>query len=310
MHGLLSWLADTPGTAVPYALASLGLIVGERAGILSLTAEGLMLVGALSGIASYIELGNNPYLALIAAAVCGAIVSILFALLAVVLRINQIVAGLAIVFFCQGATTLAGTMGGWTNRAITGLQPVDLGHLSRLPVVGHILFAQDLVVYLTIPIFFLVQRLLFHSTVGLRLRSVGEAPDAADAAGINVGFYRFAAVVLGSALIGLAGGYMSVVSTKIWIAGMTNGRGWIAIALVIFARWRPWPALAGAVLFGGIEALIPHIAAAGINVPEYFMLMTPYVATIIVMVWAALNDRRTASEPASLGIPFVREEQR
>jgi simple sugar transport system permease protein len=296
--------------AVPYALAALGLIVSERAGILSLTAEGLMLVGALAGVASYIELGGYPAVALIASALAAAVVSILFAVLTVLLRVNQVIAGLAFVFFCQGATNLIGNLAGWTDRAITGLPPVSLGPLSRLPIVGHIVFSQDILVYLVVPIFIVVHRLLLRSMPGMRLRAVGEAPDAADAAGVNVPLYRFAAVVLGALLIGLAGGYISVVSTKLWIAGMTGGRGWIAVALVIFARWRPWRALAGALLFGCIEALIPHVAAAGIKVPQYFVLMTPYVVTIAVMTWVAFAKRRSSDEPRALGQPFVREERR
>lgn len=307
---LVNWIASTPGMAAPYALAALGMIIGERAGILSLTAEGLMLVGALAGVGGFIELGGNPYVALGISMVAAAVASLLFATLTVLLRVNQVIAGLAFVFFCQGATNLVGTLGGWTNHAIAGLPPVSLGWLSSLPLVGHVVFAQDLLVYLTLPIFFVVSRILFRSTVGMRLRAVGEAPDAADAAGVNVSAYRFAAVVLGSALVGLAGGYISVVSTKLWIAGMTGGRGWIAIALVIFARWRPWRALAGALLFGCIEALIPRIAAAGIKVPQYFLLMTPYIATIAVMSWAAVRNRAASDEPGGLGIPFVREERR
>ena len=306
----VNWIASTPGLAAPYALAALGLIVSERAGILSLTAEGLMLVGALAGVAAYVSLGGGPGVALLVAMIAAVVASLLFGLLTVILRVNQVIAGLAFVFFCQGATDLIGNLGAWDNHAIAGLSPVSLGALSALPVVGHILFSQDIVVYLIVPIFFLINHILFRSTVGLRLRAVGETPEAADAAGISVNLYRVAAVAAGAALIGLAGGYISVVNTKIWIAGMTGGRGWIAIALVIFARWRPWRALAGALLFGGIEALIPHIAAAGIKVPQYFVLMTPSLATIAVMVWAAAVKRGAGDEPGALGLPFVREERR
>ena len=310
MDFLVNWIASTPDMAAPYALAALGMIVSERAGILSLTAEGLMLVGALSGVATFITLGGHPGLALLASALVAGGTSLLFALLTVVLRVNQVIAGLAFVFFCQGATNMIGTLAGWANQPIAGLAPLSLGFLSAIPGVGKILFSQDLVVYLLVPIFFLVHRLLFHSTVGMRLRAVGEAPDAADAAGVSVALTRIAAIVGGACLIGLAGGYLSVVSTKLWIAGMAGGRGWIAIALVIFARWRPWPALAGALLFGCIEALIPQVAAAGIKVPQYFVLMTPYLVTIGVMVWVAIAKREGSAEPGALGQPFVREERR
>ncbi len=306
----INWLSDIPVQAVPYALAALGLIVAERTGVLSLTAEGLMLVGALSGVASFIVMDGHPIIALLISMIAAGVVSTLFAFVVIFLRVNQVIAGLATVFFCQGLTNLVGTLASWNNHPITGMKTLDLGFLSELPVVGRILFAHDPVVYVAIVIFVGVNWFLMRTAIGLRLRSVGESPEAADAAGLNVSLYRFGAVVIGSTLIGLAGGYLSVVSTKIWIPNMTDGRGWIAVALVIFARWQPWRALAGAVLFGSIEALIPHIAAAGIQVPQYFVLMTPYAATLIVMVFAERFKNWTATEPAALGQPYVREERR
>jgi len=307
---MVNWLAGTPSFAAPYALAALGLIVSERAGVLSLGAEGFMLVGALAGVATELELGGYPAVALIVAMLAAATVSLLFAILVVFLRVNQVIAGLAIVFFCHGLTSLVGTVAGWTNRAITGLHEVAVWPFSEVPVVGRILFTQDVVVFLTIPIFFLVNYVLTRSMFGLRLRSVGENPDAADAVGISVSLYRVSAIVAGSALIGLAGGYLSVVDVKLWVPDISGGRGWIAVALVIFARWQPWRALFGALLFGCIEALIPRIAAAGIQVPQYFLLMTPYLATIAVMVWAGLSKFGRSNEPAALGQPHVREERR
>ncbi len=307
---MVNWLAGTPSFAAPYALAALGLIVSERAGVLSLGAEGFMLVGALAGVATELELGGYPAFALLAAMLAAAAVSLLFAVLVVFLRVNQVIAGLAIVFFCHGLTSLVGTLGGWTNRAIQGLHEVAIWPLSEIPVVGRIFFTQDIVVFLTIPIFFLVNYALTSSMFGLRLRSVGENPEAADAAGVGVSLYRAGAIVAGSALIGLAGGYLSVVDVKLWVPDISGGRGWIAVALVIFARWQPWRALFGALLFGCIEALIPRIAAAGIQVPQYFLLMTPYLATIAVMVWAGLSKFGRSNEPAALGQPHVREERR
>jgi general nucleoside transport system permease protein len=306
---IFSWLANLPSLAVPYALASLGLIIGERSGVLSLGAEGLMLVGALAGVGAYLSFGGYPLLSLIVAMIAAALVSLLFAALVVLLRVNQVIAGLALVFFCQGMTNLIGTVADWSNHTITGLRDFPLYPLSALPVIGRLLFTHDLIVYLTIPIFIAVSYFLNRTNVGLRLRAIGESPEAADAAGLNIYLYRFAAVVGGSALVGLAGGYLSVASAKIWIAGMTSGRGWIAVALVIFARWHPWRALLGALLFGGIEALIPQVAAAGIRVPQYFMLMTPYLATLAVMVWQGVRGRIGSDGPAALGQPYVREER-
>jgi ABC-type uncharacterized transport system permease subunit len=306
----INWLASAPVTAVPYALAALGLILSERSGVLNLTAEGLMLVGALAGAGAVLSLHVHPALALIIAMAAAGVVSLLFAGLVVVLRVNQVIAGLAIVFFCQGLTGLIGTVAGWQNKQITGLPSLTVWPLSEIPVIGRILFMQDPIVYLTIVIFFGVNYVLFRTMLGLRIRSVGENPAAADAAGVSVSLHRIIAIVAGSCLIGLAGGYISVVSVKLWVTGMTGGRGWIAVALVVFARWAPWPALWGALLFGCIEAVIPRIAAAGIAVPQYLMLMTPYLATIAVMVWVGYRQSAVSREPGALGQPHVREERR
>src|SRR5579872_6493561 len=261
---LINWLANAPGTAAPYAFAALGLIISERSGVLNLTAEGLMLVGAVAGLGASLTLGGHPLVALLVAMLAASLVSLVFA-------------GLSVVFLCQGLTGLIGTLANWQNHPIAGLGKIAIWPLSEIPVIGRILFVQDPIVYLAIPIFFGVSFFLQKSMIGLRLRAVGENPAAADAAGINVSLYRIGAIVAGAALVGLAGGYISVVSVKLWVTGMVGGRGWIAVALVVFARWAPWPALAGALLFGCIEGVVPRIAAAGIRVPQYLMLMTPYV---------------------------------
>jgi ABC-type uncharacterized transport system permease subunit len=299
MNMVHSWLASSPDFAVPYALAALGLILCERAGVLALGAEGLMLAGALAGVGAQLAFGNSA-VSLLAAALAAATVSVLFATMVIVLRINQVISGLALVFFCQGLTSLLGTAFGWENKTFAGLGPLVL--------------KQNAMVFLTLPIFLAVAFVLSRSTVGLKLRAVGENPQAADAAGISVPLYRFAAVLAGSAIVGLAGGYMSVVSTKLWVDGMTSGRGWIAVGLVIFARWSPWRALAGALLFGCIEALIPQLAAAGIRLPQYFVMMTPYAVTLAVMIWVGLAASKGKlggdGEPGALGEPYVREERR
>jgi simple sugar transport system permease protein len=305
---VLNWLASTPDFAVPYALAALGLIVSERAGVLSLGAEGLMLVGALAGIGAQLALGQ-PGVSLVLAMCAASAVSLLFAVMVIWLRVNQVIAGLALVFFCQGLTALVGSLAEWTNHATEGIGSMALWPLSLLPGAGR-LFEQNAMVWLTLPIFVAVAWFLSHTSAGLRLRAVGENPQAADAAGLRVALWRLAAVLAGSALVGLAGAYISVVSTKLWIAGMTGGRGWIAVGLVIFARWSPWKALVGALLFGCIEALIPQLAAAGVQLPQYFVMMTPYAVTLGVMVWVALARRGGDGEPGALGQPYVREERR
>ncbi len=306
---LLHWLAAVPDFAVPYALAALGLIVAERAGVLSLHAEGLMLVGALAGIGAQLGFGS-PSAALISAMLAAACVSVIFAVMVVVLRIDQVIAGLALVFFCQGATALVGTLAGWTNVATAGIGHGPFAALAALPVVGA-LVDQNAMVWATLALVAATAWGLSDTATGLKLRAVGENPQAADAAGLPVGRTRFLAMLAGSAMVGLGGAYLSVVSTKIWTAGMTGGRGWIAVGLVIFARWSPWRALAGALLFGGVEALIPQLAAAGVQLPQYFVLMTPYAITLAVMVWVAATNRSgQGAAPGALGVPFIREERR
>jgi general nucleoside transport system permease protein len=310
MDFLVNWLASTPAFAVPFALAALGLIITEKSGVLSLGAEGFMLVGAMAGVGAAFGLQLPPELALVVAGLSTAAVSLLYVVLVVLLRINQVIAGLAMVFFAQGLTSLIATQHGWTNKMVSGLQPLPLGPLADIPLIGRILFTQDLIVYLTPLLFAAAVLVLDRSMFGLRLKAVGENPEAADAAGLNVALYRAAAIVIGAALVGLAGGYLSVAVAKIWVDGMSGGRGWIAVALVIFARWSPWRALAGAVLFGCIEAMIPRVAAMGIRLPQYFVLMTPYLATLAVMVWTSRSGKAKGSQPAALGIPHVREERR
>lgn len=310
MNFVAGWLASVPDAATPYALAALGLIVSERAGVLTLTAEGLMLVGAVAAIGCDLSLGGYPVAALVAAMLAASVVSLLFAAMVVTLRVNQVIAGLAVVFFCDGLTTLLGTLLGWQNHPVGGMVGVSVPGLSDIPFVGRLLFGQTAVTYLVVPIFFAVDYVLTRTMPGLRLRAVGENPEAADAAGVSVPLTRYAAIVAGAALIGLAGGMLSVGGVKMWFPEVAGGRGWIAIALVVFARWRPWRALFGALLFGGIESLIPRISAAGIQAPQYFMLMAPYVVTLGVMVWSAAVRRAGMAGPGALGLAFVREERR
>src|SRR6201992_800985 len=176
---LVNWLANVPGTAAPYAFAALGLIISERSGVLNLTAEGLMLVGAVAGLGASLTIGDHPLLALLIAMLAASLVSLLFAAMGVVLRVNQVIAGLSIVFFCQGLTGLIGTLLNWQNHPIRGLGKFPIWPLSEIPVLGRILFNQDLIIYLAIPIFFGVSFFLRQSMLGLKLRAVGENPAAA-----------------------------------------------------------------------------------------------------------------------------------
>jgi ABC-type uncharacterized transport system permease subunit len=310
MEFLVNWLANVPAFAVPYVLATVGLIVCEKSGVLNLGAEGFLLVGALAGVGVMLSFGGNPGLALLASTLAAGTLSLLFAFLVIVLRVNQVVSGLSIVFFAQGLTSLLATRNGWTNRTFAGLGELHIWPLSEIPVLGEILFRQDAVFYLTGAILAVVMHVLYATNFGMRLRAVGENPQAADSAGVSVAAHRLAAVVAGSMLVGLAGGYLTVVVSKLWVDNISGGRGWIAIALVIFARWQPWRALLGALIFGCIEALIPRMAAVGLQVPQYFMLMLPYVATLAVMLWSSVSKDGRGGQPEALGRPFAREERR
>jgi simple sugar transport system permease protein len=305
---IVNWIAFTPVFATPLLLASLGLIINERAGVLNLGAEGIMLCGAFASVMVFIESGNSLVLGVFGAIAAGILISALFAFMVVILRLNQVVSGIAIVFFGSGLTGLIGNP--WTEKAVTGFSNLDMGLLSDIPVIGKIIFSQDLIVYLTIPIILAVWWFLHRSVPGMNLRAVGENPQAADAAGLSVDRYRFLAVLAGGALMGLAGGYLALAASKIWVEDMTHGRGWIAIALVIFARWMPGRALLGALLFGGIEALIPRVQAVGLPVPQYYLLMLPYLATLAVLIYVGIVSKRDSGAPGALGLPYTREDRR
>jgi general nucleoside transport system permease protein len=304
---IANWLASTPTMAAPLLLAALGLIINERAGVLNLGAEGLMMVGALAGVIATFH-ADDPWAGVAAALVASAVVSLVFALLVVVLRANQVITGLTVVAFGAGITGLVGPP--YSQAAIKPFQPVDLGPLTDIPWLGRMLFGQDVLFYLALALTLLAWWVLYRTRLGLCLRAVGESPQAADAAGVDVQAIRLGAVVVGGMLCGLAGADLSLAASQTWVEGMTGGRGWIAVALVIFARWSPWRAVAGALLFGSIEALIPRIQATGTNVPTFLLKMLPYLATLAVLVATALTRRSGQSAPQALGLPYVREDRR
>ncbi|MBM3484295.1 MAG: ABC transporter permease [Alphaproteobacteria bacterium] len=308
MDFITFWLASMPLFSVPLVVAALGLILNERAGVLNLGCEGIMLCSALAAAAAYIEFGNSTALGLIIAIIAGAVVGFGFGFFVVVLRTNQVVTGITVVFLGSGLTGLIGVP--WTNVALGGLQPIRIPGLTDVPIIGRFLFGQDPVVYITILLVAAVWYFLYRTRRGLELRAVGENPQAADADGVNVEGYRLLSATVGGAFIGLAGGYLALGSAKIFVFDMTQGRGWIAVALVIFARWMPWRALAGGLLFGGIEAIIPRIKALGLPIPQYFLEMAPYAVTLFVLIYAALRLRAGQDAPKALGMPYVRQDRR
>ena len=303
---LVHWLAATPSYAAPLLLACLGLLINERAGVLNLGAEGIMAMGAMSGAIVSLT-WQLPGVGLIVSILAGAALALVFGVATIYLRTNQVVTGLIIVALGGGLTGLIGRS--YISKPLVGFNPLDFGPLSGLPWIGPILFKQDLLTYLALLLTLAVWYVLFRTLAGLRLRAVGEDPATADTAGVNVLLTRLAAVVAGGCFLGAAGGYLSLASSQIWVEGMIAGRGWIAVGLVIFARWQPKLALVGALLFGAIEALVPRVQATGADVPIYLLMMLPYLATLGVLVLANLRGNRQSSEPASLGRPYTRQDR-
>ena len=295
-------------SGTPILLPCLGGIVAERAGVLTLGTEGMMLVGALAGFATAHGTGNAAW-GLAAACAVGALFALLHAVLSVTLRANQVVSGLALVLFATGVSGLFGRP--YVGQPIRGLAAHRIPWLGDLPVLGPILFRQDVVVYASFLLAPALWLFLYRTRAGLHLRAVGESPETADAMGVSVPAIRYAATVAGGALIGLGGAYLSLAYTPLWIEQMSAGRGWIAIALVIFAGWNPLKAFAGAYLFGGIDAVQLRIQAAGSHISPHLLLALPYLITILVLALAETpRARRRLGVPAALGLPYAREERR
>ena len=303
---LLNWIATTPNFAAPLLLASLGLIICERAGVINLGAEGLMAGGAMIAVIMSYETGN-PWLGIVMGVAVGAALAFLFGLAVVVFHANQVLAGLTIVALGAGITGVIGRP--YVHQPVEGLREIDLGALSDLPWLGRIVFSQDPLVYVALALAFVVWWVMMRTNTGLRLRAVGEDPATADVSGVRVGWYRFGAVILSGAFCGLAGAYLSIASSKVWVEEMVAGRGWIAVALVIFAQWHPMRALLGAVVFGAAEALSPRLLATGADVPVYLMMMLPYVVTLAVLVGLAVFRRDSVAGPVALGLAYLRQDR-
>ena len=288
--------------ATPILLAAIGELVVEKAGVLNLGVEGMMIVGAVSGFAVAVTT-QNPYLGMLAAITAGALVSLLFAVLTQVLMANQVASGLALTLFGLGFSALVG-------HSYVGIVPprtekLDFGFLADLPVVGRILFGHDILVYVSILVVAATWYWLTYTRGGRVLRAVGENHDSAHALGYKVKRIRILAIMFGGACAGLGGAYLSLVRVPQWTEGMTAGAGWIALALVVFASWRPWRVLAGAYLFGGIMVLQLNLQAAGFRIPVEYLSMSPYLITILVLVvMSSSRARTTLSAPGSLGRSF------
>jgi len=295
-------LAATLNAGTVLAIAGIGLLINERAGILNLGAEGLMLVAAIAGFATAVHTGND-WLAFCAGAVAGALMAAAFGVLVIWLNTNQVASGLALSLFGAGFSAFVGV--GYVQGKLGDRPQFSVPFLADIPFIGPAFFRQHPMVYLAIALVVGVSWFLYRSRPGLVLRAVGESPESAHALGYPVRRIRMAAVMAGGALCGVAGAYLSVVYTPLWVEGMVAGKGWIALALTTFATWRPARVLLGAYLFGGVTMLQFHLQGEGVEIPSQFLSMLPYLATIVVLVLISRNGAWIkANMPASLGKPF------
>jgi simple sugar transport system permease protein len=292
-------IASLMVASTPILLAALGELVVERAGVLNLGVEGMMITGAVTGFIAAVTT-TSPTLGFLAAMLAGAGMALLFGLLTQVLLSNQVATGLALTLFGLGLSALVGQ--GYVGIRAPALPRLDLGPLSDVPVLGRILFGHDPVLYLSLALVAATWAFLRFTRAGLILRAVGESADAAHALGYPVRLVRLAAIAFGGACAGLGGAYLSLVRVPQWTEGMTAGAGWIALAIVVFASWRPERALIGAYLFGGISVLQLNLQAAGAAVPVELLSASPYLVTILVLV--IISRGRGADAPADLGRPF------
>lgn len=303
---MAEWLIPVLLTVItastPLLFAAAGELVTERAGVLNLGVEGMMLVGAVSAFAAGSSFDSGA-MGVLFGALAGMAMALVFAVLTLSFHANQVATGLALTIFGTGFSALVGA--GLVGFAIAPLPKLSLPVLSDLPVIGPIVFGQDALVYLSIAAVFAIAWFLNRSRAGLVLRAVGESHESAHGVGHPVIAIRYAATAFGGAMAGLGGAYLSLAYTPMWAENMTAGRGWIALALVVFAAWRPGRVLIGAYLFGGITILQLHAQGAGIDVASQFMSMLPYAATILVLVLISRSSSRARlNAPASLGQTF------
>lgn len=298
--------AITAGT--PILFAALGELVAEKSGVMNLGVEGMMLVGAVTGF--MVNAATvNPWLGILAAMAAAGATAGIHAFLTITLRANQVVSGLALTLFGTG-------LSGFLGKSMVGIpapasfKPFAVPFLSQIPYLGRIFFQQDALVYLSYLLVAVMAILLYKTRLGLNLQAVGENPAAADAVGISVFQIRYLAVILGGMMAGLGGAYLSLASAPSWLENMTAGRGWIAVALVIFATWNPVKALLGSYIFGGIDALGFRIQTKGIEISPFFLSMLPYLCTILVMILITRETKsHRISPPGGLGLPYDREER-
>ena len=294
--------------STPLLLATLGELVAERSGVLNLGVEGMMIIGAAVGFAVAFST-DNAVLGVVAAILAGMALSALFAVMTLVLAASQVASGLALTILGVGLSGLIGSS--FVGEKREAIPRLHVPGLSDVPLIGPVLFGQDAIVYASLALVAAVWWFLYRTRGGLVLRAVGDNHASAHALGYSVRLIRFGAVLFGGACAGLAGAYLSLAYTPFWVTGMTSGRGWIALALVVFSSWLPFRVLVGAYLFGAISVGQLHLQAirselpAALELPGQFWTALPYLATIIVLVVISRSRKRRGAAPASLGTPFV-----
>ena len=303
---VLNWLAATPNYAAPLLLASLGLIISERAGIINLGAEGLMAIGAMAAVIVCAETGQ-AWSGVAVGIVAGAALALIFSCAVVFFHTDQVLSGLTIVALGAGITGVVGRP--YVHQPVAGFDKMQFGPLTDIPWIGKIVFHQDPLIYICAFTAVVVWWVTNRTNVGLSLRAVGEDPATADVAGVNISLYKFVALVLSGALCGFAGAYLSIASSQVWVEGMIAGRGWIAVALVIFSQWHPLRAIVGALVFGSAEALTPQLLAVGADVPVYIVMMLPYALTLAVLVAMAVFRGDRSLAPHGLGLAYIRQDR-
>lgn len=302
---LILIMVATVAAAVPLIFAGLGELVVEKSGVLNLGVEGMMVVGALCAFIVAAETGYL-WLATLVGALTGALMALIFGFITLSLMANQVATGLALTIFGVGLSAFVGQA--YTSVALDGIKNLSIPVLSSIPILGKLLFSYNILVYLAFAAFVAITWFLYKTRAGLVLRAVGESPASAHALGYRVIRIRYFAVLFGGAMAGLAGAYLSLAYTPLWAEGMTAGRGWIALALVVFATWRPGRVLLGALLFGGVTIAQFHAQGLGVELPSQFLSMLPYLATIVVLVLISRDAGVIRlNAPASLGQPWHNE---
>jgi len=308
---MVEFLAACIVAGTPLVFATLGELITEKSGSTNLGVEGMMLMGAVMGFL----VGQNtasPAMALLAAALAGAGGALIFGILTVTLRANQIVCGLTLTIFGTGFAQFVGEplLGSTVPSEITTFfakMPIPL--LGDIPVIGPIFFQQDLFVYISYISCALAAVYMYKTRIGMNLKALGENNAAADASGINVNLYKYAHILIGGVFCGLGGAYLSLVRMPIWQENIVNGRGWIAVALVIFVAWNPIKGFFGAVLFGGLSILGLKLQAMGFSVSQYLVDMIPYIATIVIVVFSTYKKKKESQPPADLNNNYFREDR-